>query len=120
MMWVSSWPRTPSSSVGDRACISPVVTHTVDLLLERPIANALGISLSTIAIRGLGRSAWMHRRSMMACSSGASWGETSLAPAARRASLSEENTWTTNRIAAIRMIGMNPTPAANSTPIRTA
>ena len=58
---------------------------------ERPIANALGIAVCATATRGLGRSAWMQRRSIIACSSGASCGETSRAPMARSAILSEVN-----------------------------
>ena len=67
----------------------PVVAHTVEAFLERPIANALGIWVLTTQTFGLGRSAWMQRRSIIACSCGASCGETSCAPMARRASLSE-------------------------------
>ena len=54
----------------------PVVAQTVAVLGERPIANALGIGVSAIATRGLGRLAWMHRRSIRACSRGASCGVT--------------------------------------------
>ena len=52
----------------------PVVAHTVADLGERPSAKALGIRVSATAILGFGRSAWMHRRSIIACSSGASCG----------------------------------------------
>jgi hypothetical protein len=69
---VSSWASTPSSSAGDSNSMIPVVQHTVALFCERPMANALGIEVAITAIFGLGRSAWMHRRSIIACSSGAS------------------------------------------------
>ena len=69
----------------------PVVAHTVALFCERPRAKALGMLVCATAIFGLGRSAWMQRRSIIACSSGASCGETSRAPIACRASLSDEN-----------------------------
>ena len=55
----------------------PVVTATVACFFERPIANAFGIDVRMIATFGFGRSAWTHRRSTIACSSGASFGETS-------------------------------------------
>jgi hypothetical protein len=70
----------------------PVVAHTVADFWERPIANALGIEDCMTATFGLGRSAWMQRRSIIACSSGASWGETSRTPIARIAILSEAKT----------------------------
>ena len=92
MMCVSSWARTPSSSAGVSSSMIPVVAQTVADLGERPIANAFGIDVCITATFGLGRSAWMHRRSIIACSSGASCGETSRAPTARSASLSEMNT----------------------------
>ncbi len=75
--WVISWPRTASSSAGSSSWRIPVVAHTVALLGERPIANAFGIAVWAIATRGLGRLAWMHRRSTIACSvraSGPSFG----------------------------------------------
>ena len=75
----------------------PVVAHTVAFFGERPIANALGIRVSATAIFGLGRSACTHRRSIIACSSGASAGVTSRAPIARSASLSEPNSWNAAR-----------------------
>ncbi len=50
----------------------PVVAHTTALFFERPIANAFGIGVSATAIFGLGRSAWMQRRSIIACRPGAS------------------------------------------------
>ena len=60
----------------------PVVAHTVADLGERPSANAFGMRVSATATLGLGRSACTHRRSIMACSSGASAGDTSRAPMA--------------------------------------
>ena len=82
---------TPSSSAGVSSSMIPVVAQTVADLGERPSAKAFGIRVSATAILGFGRSAWMHRRSIIACSSGASAGDTSRAPMARSASLSEPN-----------------------------
>ena len=67
----------------------PVVAQTVADFCERPRAKALGMFVCATATFGLGRSAWMHSRSIIACSSGASCGETSRAPIACSASLSE-------------------------------
>src|ERR1700761_7529892 len=61
--WVISWPSTASSSDALSRSMIPVVAHTVADLGERPIANALGIGVRATATRGLGRLAWMHRRS---------------------------------------------------------
>jgi hypothetical protein len=69
----------------------PVVAQTVAAFFDRPIANALGIADSITPMRGLGRSAWMQRRSIIACSSGACCGLTSCTPIARSAILSEVN-----------------------------
>ena len=68
----------------------PVVAQTVALFGERPIAKAFGTSVSATAIFGLGRSAWMQRRSIIACRPGASSGETSLAPIGRQGELVRE------------------------------
>ena len=67
----------------------PVVAQTVADFCERPSAKALGMLVWATATFGLGRSAWMQRRSIIACSSGASCGETSRAPIACIASLSD-------------------------------
>src|SRR5206468_2464056 len=83
-IWVSSWASTPSSSAGGSSSMMPVVAHTVAFFGLRPSANALGIAVSATATRGLGRSACTHRRSTIACSSGASAGVTSRPPIARR------------------------------------
>ena len=83
----SSCAMTPSSSLGERVRMMPVVAHTVALFCERPRAKAFGISVSATAILGLGRSAWMQSRSIIACSPGASWGVTSLAPMAAQSQL---------------------------------
>ena len=95
--WVSSWASTPSSSAGLSRSSRPVVAHTVAVSGERPMANALGIGVSAIATRGLGRLAWMHSRSIIACSSGACSGVTSRAPIESSAILSEVKNWTRNR-----------------------
>ena len=69
--------------------ISPSVTHSTEFLLLRPVAKALGMRVGAIATRGLSMSASAHSRSTIACSSGASCGVTTLAPAADSAILSE-------------------------------
>ena len=71
----------------------PGVAQTTALFFERPIANAFGIAVSATAIFGFGRSAWMQRRSIIACRPGASCGETSLAPIDASASLSDRKSW---------------------------
>ena len=93
---------TPSSSAGESSSMIPVVAQTVAFFGERPIAKAFGIGVSATATRGFGRSAWTHRRSIIACSSGASCGVTSRAPIARSASLSEANSCSASRPPAIR------------------
>ena len=65
------------------------MTHRTEFLLLRPVAKALGMRVGAIATRGLSMSASAHSRSTMACSSGASFGVTTLAPAADSAILSE-------------------------------
>ena len=67
------------------------MTQTVEALRDRPVANAFGMSVSAIAIVGFGRSACTQRRSTSAWRPGASDGEASCAPIARRASLSDRN-----------------------------
>ena len=86
----SSCAMTPSSSLGESTDMMPVVAQTVAFFCERPVAKAFGTCVSATAMRGLGRSAWMQRRSIIACRPGASWGETSLAPIARQRQLVRE------------------------------
>ena len=88
-MCESSCASTPSISFGSSRSQSPVVTHTAACFGERPVANAFGTGVSMIATLGFGRSAIAQRRSTMSCSAGASSRETTFAPAAARASLSE-------------------------------
>ena len=88
-MWESSWAMTPSSSAGVSSSMMPVVAHTVAFLGERPSANAFGIAMLATATFGFGRSACTHRRSIIACSCGASCGVTTRAPMAASASLSD-------------------------------
>ena len=97
----------------------PVVAQTVADLGERPSANAFGIRVSATATFGLGRSAWTHRRSIIACSSGASAGVTSRAPIARSASLSEPNSWNSASPPAISATVTPFTPEPSSATIRT-
>ena len=98
---VSSCAITPSSSAGESSSMIPVVAQTVADLGERPSANAFGMRVSATATFGFGRSACTQRRSIIACSSGASAGVTSRAPIARSASLSEPNSWNAARPPAI-------------------
>jgi len=65
------------------------VTATAACFGLRPVAKAFGTSVSIRAIRGFGRSAIAQRRSTMSCRAGASSRETTFAPAAASASLSE-------------------------------
>ena len=116
--WASSWAITPSSSAGESVFMIPVVAQTVALLGERPIAKAFGTSVSATAILGLGRSAWMQSRSIIAWRPGASSGETSLAPIAARPSLSERNSWASGRPPAMTRINTALAPAANSAPTK--
>ena len=117
--WVSSCAITPSSSAGESSSMIPVVAHTVAYFGERPIANAFGIRVSATATFGFGRSAWTHRRSIIACSSGASAGVTSRAPIARSASLSEPNSWNAARPPAMIATVIPLTPEASRATTRT-
>ena len=96
----------------------PVVAQTVADFGERPSANALGMRVSATATLGLGRSACTHRRSIIACSSGAWAGVTSRAPIAWSASLSEPKSWKTARPTAISATIAPFTPTASSATIR--
>ena len=112
--WVSSCASTPSSSAGDSISMIPVVAQTVAFFGERPSANAFGIRVSATATLGFGRSACTHRRSIIACSSGACWGVTSRAPIARSASLSEPKSWNSARPPAMKATVTPLTPLASS------
>ncbi len=68
----------------------PVVTHTAECFGVRPVAKALGMSVTAMATRGLGMSASAHSRSIMACSSGAWCGSTTWALIDLSASESEK------------------------------
>ena len=92
----------------------PVVAQTVAFFGPRPSANAFGIRVSATATFGLGRSACTHRRSIIACSSGASAGVTSRAPIARSASLSEPKSWNAARPPAISATVKPLTPLESS------
>ena len=98
----------------------PVVTHTVAFLGDRPIANAFGNWVSTSATLGLGRLACTHRRSIIACSSGAWSGVTSWAPMAASPILSEAKSWTSRSTTAITATRAALTPAAISAATSTA
>ena len=64
--WDSSWASTPSSSRSSSRRMMPVVAQTTACFGERPVANALGTSVSAIATFGLGMSASAHSRSTIA------------------------------------------------------
>ena len=118
LMCASSWAMTPSSSAGESVFMMPVVAHTVALFCDRPSANALGIGVSATAIFGLGRSAWMQSRSIIACRPGACSGETSLAPIEASASLSEVNSCSSARPPMTTAMMAAPAPAASSAPAK--
>ncbi len=69
----------------------PVVAHTTARCGLRPVAKAFGTSESAMATLGFGMSASAHSRSIMACSSGASCGDTSLPPMENSATRSLKN-----------------------------
>ena len=117
--WVSSCAMTPSSSAGVRISMMPVVAHTVAFFGERPRANAFGMRVLAMATFGLGRSACTHRRSIIAWNSGASAGETSRAPMAASAILSDAKSCRSASPPAITTITAALTPAANSAPTKT-
>ncbi len=89
----SSCDSTPSSSSASSRCMMPVVTQTTEWLGVRPVAKAFGMSVTATATRGLGMSASTQSRSIMACSSGACSGVTSLPPMDLSASRSEKYHW---------------------------
>ena len=88
--WDISCARTPSSSTGSSRRRMPVVQHTTARFWLRPVAKALGTSVSAMATRGFGMSDIAHRRSTTPCSSGASAGLTSWACIANSVILSEK------------------------------
>ena len=99
----------------------PRVAHTVAVFCERPSAQAFGICASITATRGLGRSAWMQSRSMIACSSG-SCGRGDLVRAERRERdlVGGERSGSAKKPPAITMIATAPACAAISAPTSTA
>ena len=74
--WESSWANTASSSGSSSRRMRPDVAHTTALLGLRPVANALGTSVSARATRGFFMSARAHSRSITPWSSGACSGVT--------------------------------------------
>ena len=64
---------------GFRSALAEILAQ-VRTVGERPVANALGTSVSAMATFGLGMSASAQRRSTIACSCGASSGVTSRPP----------------------------------------
>ena len=96
-----------------------MVTHTVALFWLCPAANAFGSSVRATAIFGFGRSASWQRRSIIACSSGASFGSVTRARIDRSASLSPNSSCTIAKAAAITSTTTAPTPAAISAAMKT-
>jgi hypothetical protein len=96
------------------------VAHTTAALGLRPVAKALGMSVSAMATRGLGMSASAQRRSITPCSSGASSGVTSLACMANMAILSLKKYWQKRRPNAMTSIRTRLLRKMKSTPMRTA
>ena len=118
---VTSCASTPSSSAGSRPRFSrPRVAQIVADFCERPSAQAFGIRASITAIFGLGRSAWMHSRSMISCSCGSSEAETSWAPSVLSAILSEPTICTLNSATAITTISSALVLVASRAPISAA
>ncbi len=78
----------------------PVVAQTTAELGLRPVAKALGTSVSAMATRGFFMSARAHSRSMTPCSWGACSGVTRWPPMPKRAILSENQYWTKRMTAA--------------------
>src|SRR5215218_7802491 len=91
--WDSSCDSTASSSGGDSRRWTPVVTQSTACFWFRPVAKALGMSLSAMATLGLGMSARAQSRSTIWCSSGACSGDTSWPRIAARARRSEKKYW---------------------------
>ena len=118
LTWVSSWPSTPSSSLSFRRRTMPVVTQTTAFLGFRPVAKALGTSVSATAILGLGISACATSRSTIACSLGSSSEVTTFAPMDRSTSLSEKKYCTPSRSAAMTPMKMRSTPRTNMAPMK--
>src|SRR5262245_8077886 len=115
----SSWESTASSSGGDSRRMIPVVTQTTACCWLRPVAKALGMSVSAIATFGLGMSARAQSRSTIWCSSGACSGDTSCPRIADRASRSEKKYWTNRNPPAIRTISSQLFRIAMSTATKT-
>ena len=116
--WDNSCERTPSSSSASSRRSSPVVTQTTARFVLRPVANALGMSVSAMATAGLGMSAIAHSRSTMACSCGACSGVTTRADIENRATRSEKYHWAHAEPPARISTKYHLTPAKISTAIR--
>ena len=78
--WESSWARTASSSGSSSRRIRPAVAQTTALLGLRPVAKALGTSVSATATLGFFMSAMAQSRSMAPWSWGACSGVTMCPP----------------------------------------
>ena len=116
---VSSWAMTPSSSAGSSMFRRPRVAQTVADFCERPSAKALGIARSITPTRGLGRSAWMQSRSMIAVQSGSCGGRDLVGAERRERDLvGGEQLDAEQPDAAITMIVTAPALAAISAPTR--
>src|SRR5215218_4956015 len=115
----SSCDSTASSSGGDSRRWIPVVTQTTAWCWLRPVAKALGRSVSAMATLGLGMSARAQSRSTVWCSSGACSGDTSWPRMAARARRSEKKYWKNRKPPAITTISTQLFRIAMSTATRT-
>ncbi len=91
--WLNSCASTASSSSSGSRRMMPRVAHTTAFLGLRPVAKALGTSVSATPTFGLGMPANAHSRSTMACSCGSCSGVTSLACIENIAILPENQYW---------------------------
>ena len=86
--WLISCASTPRISRALQRLRIPVVQQTAAWAGLRPVAKAFGEGSSLMYTRGLGMPAAAASSATIWCSSGACWGDTSTAWAARTAMLS--------------------------------
>ncbi len=115
--WLSSWASTALTSSVFSRFISPFVTAMTEWCWLRPVANALGTSVGTIATRGFGMPASdLHSSSTIWCSSGACSGDTTFARVLASTILSEKKYWMPSITAAmiINIVGSIPSQYRNA------
>src|SRR4029453_17724490 len=117
--WDSSCDSTASSSGGDSRRWIPGVPQTTGGCLLRPVAKALGRSVSAMATLGLGMSARAQSRSITWCSSGACSGDTSCPRIAARAIRSEKKNWKNRNPPAITTMSTQLFSRTMRTPTKT-